>query len=785
MAEESLSNTPITEPQNRTSEALTIFLLFVLPMPLCMFLYHGVLWFIEQIAITSLSANFLSYAGTIGLALQGFVMTGIIAALWYYTKDDRFKPLYAGMLGASLMAFPALTLKFIGPNHDQLGSILQFLLCLIGLTVVIFIRRNNKITWDRSGLSLGLVIAGFGAIPFAVYGSFGSFGDALLALSVSIVFGLFAAALMENSTDNILLDGVGIGAVLALLGSAIGYDGSQLILLGILPIFAFAIATILPSRLGAAVGTGLLTFAALAMFDPTELTILLGDIGDLAQKAVWYALILGFMVSLGALIVRQYAGAGAGSRTKRAVGWAGAAVTWMLVITIFFAFGHPGTYGDRLFVIFKVQADLSDVANIKDRDGRLTAAYGQLTETANDSQADLRTFFDKVGVKYTPYYLENAMEVRGGTLVRLFLMTRPEVDRVIPSPRLRAAPEDSPSPGNQPAPAQNNIGWNIRMIEADKVWNEFRVQGEGIVIGQSDTGVDATHPAIEKQYRGYNTSDDYNWFDPWNNSSSPHDEIGHGTHTTGTILGSHGIGVAPKAEWIGCLNLDRNLANPAYYLDCMQFMLAPFPQGGDPFKDGDPTQAAHVLNNSWGCPPIEGCDPNALKQAADNLRAAGIFVVVSAGNDGPSCETVVSPLSLYDSVFSVGALDQFGIMAPFSSRGPVTVDGSGRVKPDIVAPGVGILSAMPNGTYAENDGTSMAGPHVAGVVALIWSAQPALIGDIEATEQLIVDTAQPYLDTAHPYAGTEDECFNNSTPNNTYGYGLVNVYEAVKKALEE
>jgi len=208
-------------------------------------------------------------------------------------------------------------------------------------------------------------------------------------------------------------------------------------------------------------------------------------------------------------------------------------------------------------------------------------------------------------------------------------------------------------------------------------------------------------------------------------------------------------------------------------------MLAPFPQGGDPLVDGDPTKAAHVMNNSWGCPSLEGCDPNALLYATDNLRNAGIFVVVSTGNDGPNCETVESPLSLYDSAFSVGAVDQFGNMAAFSSRGPITADGSGRIKPDIVAPGVQILSSTPEGTYAQFDGTSMAGPHVVGVVALIWSAQPDLIGDIDATEQLIIDTARPYE------GDTAMGCFSGTTPSNAFGYGVVDVYAAVKKALEK
>ena len=101
-------------------------------------------------------------------------------------------------------------------------------------------------------------------------------------------------------------------------------------------------------------------------------------------------------------------------------------------------------------------------------------------------------------------------------------------------------------------------------------------------------------PRLQNSIAATTASDDYNWFDPWDGTTSPNDEGGHGTHTAGTILGADGIGVAPEAQWIGCVNLDRNLANPALYLDCMQFMLAPFPQGGDPLKDGDPTKAAHV-----------------------------------------------------------------------------------------------------------------------------------------------------------------------------------------------
>ncbi|RJP51890.1 MAG: peptidase S8 [Anaerolineaceae bacterium] len=775
MSEEPISHTQVVESKNRSAGALIVFLLFALPMPLCLFVYHLILWFMEQTAIASLSLKGFALAGVIGLALQAVGAALIAGLLWRFNKDERFTSWYFGLFAASLAGIPALSLRALGPNNDQLGSILQTLLALIAAFVVIRFRKK-QLAWNREALPFGLLIAGIGISPLVVYGAFGSFADAFLSLLAGLAFGFLTAVLLSDEAENVLLNGAGAGALLALLASALGYDGSQLILVVILPAFSFALAALLPSRTAAGAAVGVLAFAGLAFFDPTELTFLLGDILNLAAKAAGIALLFGWGVSIVGLVLRQITGAGSGGRTRRAVGWAGAGVLWMVVAAMFFVFGNPGNYSDRLFVIFKDQADISDVTKIANRDERLSAAYAQLTEFANATQMPLRNVLDKAGVEYTPYYLQNSMEVHGGMLMRLFLMTRPEVERVIPSPRLRAAPEDSPQPGPFSTP-NPYVSWNIAMIGADKVWDEFGAQGEGIIVGQSDSGVDGNHPAIQKQYRGFFTGGDYNWFDPWDGTTEPNDEGGHGTHTLGTILGTNGIGVAPKAQWIGCVNLDRNLGNPALYLDCMQFMLAPFPLGGDPFFDGDPTKAAHVLNNSWGCPPIEGCDANALLFASENLRHAGIFVVVSTGNDGPSCETVVSPLSLYDSVFSVGAIDRLGNVAEFSSRGPVTADGSGRIKPDIAAPGVDIFSALPQGTYGTNSGTSMAGPHLVGVVALIWSAQPDLIGDIEATEQIITDTAQPYR------GNTSLGCFSGDVPNNAYGYGVVDVYSAVKQAL--
>jgi len=778
-------NQTMGEPKNRSTGALTLFLVFAVSMPACMFVYHFTLWLMEQFALSSGSLEYLASAGPIGLALQAVLLSGISAALWQFSKDDRFKPVYAGWLGASLMALPALALRFLGPNRDQPGSIYQIVICVAAFFVVSKL-RDVKLDWKAGNISIALLLAAFGVAPFAVFGAFGSPMDVLLGMLAGLSLGLLASVLMESTTGNKFLDAFGMGALLALLGSAIGYDGAQLILLVLLPGFAFAIALVMPSRVAGMVITGLLASAGFIFFDPTELTILLFDIAALAFKAGAFAFGLGLVVGLIGLAT-QFAGSGSGRRPervegsdmKRVFGWVGAGMAWLVVIILFITNGNHGFYGDRLFVIMKDQADLSDVRQIQNIDERRSAAYKELTQFADESQADLRKTFDSIGMDYTSYYLVNGMEVRGGTLVQLYLLTRPEVDRVIPSPRLRPAPPVDILALNNffAAPPPGGVQWNVTMIGADKVWDEFSVRGEGIVVGQSDSGVDVTHPELQGSYRGKTEGDDYNWFDPWNGKSSPYDENGHGTHTLGTVLGQDGIGVAPGATWFACMNLERGLANPAFYLDCMQFMLAPFPQGGDPFVDGDPLRAADVLNNSWGCPEIEGCDPNALLAAANHLRDAGIFVVVSTGNDGPNCSTVNAPLSLYDSVFSVGAIDRNGNVTEFSSRGPVIADGSNRIKPDIVAPGRDILSALPGGGYGALEGTSMAGPHVAGAVALLWSADPSLIGDIDKTEQILIDTAQPYK------GSTSIGCFEGGVPSAAYGYGVVDVYAAVKEAL--
>lgn len=739
--------------------------------------FHYALWSSEQMLGMTMKLSETSLISAGGLLVQAVILTMVIGTFYALTHDERIRPVYAGWLGASLAAFPALLLRLLGPHNDQIGSLLQILVCLAGAGLAWKFKRD-RMAWNGRAIPAALMVAAIGILPLITAGALGSFADSILALLSGLSLGLFASILFSSTTGNVLTDALGISGVLSLLASALGYDGGQIILLAALPLFSFALAALMPSLAGGTILTGLVAAAALALIDPTELSILLGDFTGIGMGAAYSVLGMAAIMGIVALITRSILGNAAEAGWRRPASMAGATALWIGILATHLLLGHRGFHGDRLFVIFKDQADISEVAQIPDREARLTTAYKQLTEHADKTQADLRTQFDRFGVKYTSYYLVNAMEVQGGALVRLYLISRPEVDRVIPSPRLRPIPPDSPTPGDVTG-TSGEPQWNIKMIGADKVWEEFGVRGQGIIVGQSDSGADASHPALQDQYRGGTSGDDYSWFDPWDGTTSPNDEGGHGTHTLGIILGKDGIGIAPEAQWIGCVNLDRNLGNPALYLDCMQFMLAPFPQGGDPLKDGDPTLAAHVLNNSWGCPELEGCDPTALEPAVNNLRAAGIFVVASAGNDGPECNTVKEPLALYDSVFSVGALDQAGDVTSFSSRGPVTVDGSGRMKPDIVAPGAEILSSTPLGTYARFSGTSMAGPHVVGAVALLWSAVPSLIGDIDRTEQILIQSARDYTG----YTGYG--CFLGDIPNAAYGYGILNIYEAIKLALEK
>jgi uncharacterized repeat protein (TIGR01451 family) len=248
----------------------------------------------------------------------------------------------------------------------------------------------------------------------------------------------------------------------------------------------------------------------------------------------------------------------------------------------------------------------------------------------------------------------------------------------------------------------------------------------------------------------------------------------------GTMVGSGGafqIGVAPGAKWIACRSMSEGVGTPASYSECFQWLMSPR-KIGEEWLGGDPAKAPDVINASWGCPPSEGCtDPTVLRTVVDNTRAAKIVVVAAAGNDGTKgCGGLDMAPAIFESVFSVGATgEERDAIADFSSRGPVTVDNSSRLKPNISAPGVLVRSSTNTSDtgYATDQGTSMASPHVAGAVALLLSAYPRL--SVDAVETALEKSAVPRK--------TAQMCglvSGDVVPNNTYGWGRLDALAAIQ-----
>ena len=469
-------------------------------------------------------------------------------------------------------------------------------------------------------------------------------------------------------------------------------------------------------------------------------------------------------------------------------------------------------------VILKDQPDAQALVADAAPQARGAQLYAALTAQAEASQAPLRAWLEERGVPYRAFYIVNMVRVTGDAALADALRARPEVARLAADPVLPALQDDAESAALRlpagwqvvhaaEAVGQADLPWGLTHTGAPAVWARG-ITGEGIVLGSQDTGVAWDHPALRDAYRGWESTTmtvthAYNWFDAFGVDSArstectgaaatdaqiPCDDQGHGSHTVGTMVGDATLisdtvlGMAPGAQWIGCRNMSFGVGSPSSYTACFEWFLAPYPQGGDKFTEGKPELAPDIINNSWGCPDYEGCDdPLILQQVVANARAAGQFVAASAGNKGSSCSSVVDPIGIYDEVFSVGAVDAAGVIASTSSRGPVTIDSSGRPKPDISAPGVGVRSvSRDGGVNLPLSGTSMASPHVAGAVALLWSAWPPLRGDVEATEQILRETATPVasLECAGGATGAEA-----AQGNNVYGAGLLNVDAAVARAL--
>ncbi len=313
-------------------------------------------------------------------------------------------------------------------------------------------------------------------------------------------------------------------------------------------------------------------------------------------------------------------------------------------------------------------------------------------------------------------------------------------------------------------------------VRAPEAW-ALGFTGQDVLVSSLDTGVEGTHPALASRWRGldpaYAGNPEWAWFDPVTFTTFPTQFGFHGTHTMGTICGGapgNEVGVAPGSEWIHAAVIDRVSIGQTVSDAILAFQWIIDP-------DENPVtviDVPKVNSNSWGLLTGHGypsCD-QTFWTFLDACEAAGIVMTFAAGNEGFSEMRRPADRATDDyRTFAVAALNgNVGgyPIAGFSSRGPTfcTPGGGAAIKPDIAAPGVDVNSSVPGGGYGLSSGTSMAAPHIAGVVALIYSANPDL--SVEQVKQIIYDTA---FDLGP--AGQD----------NDYGWGIADAYEAVNAAL--
>ncbi|RBQ18058.1 peptidase [Spongiactinospora rosea] len=417
------------------------------------------------------------------------------------------------------------------------------------------------------------------------------------------------------------------------------------------------------------------------------------------------------------------------------------------------------------------EADLSAARAATTKAAKGKAVFDAKTAHAKKSQAGLRRLLAGRQAKHTAFWIVNAVHVTGDAKLAAEIAALPEVTSIEPNTTVEPP---KPLPGRTHPRVKTKaaaVEWNIDRISAPRVWNELGNRGEGIVIGVIDTGVDFEHPDLAGQYRGRradgSVDHDYNWFDHTGREcpSAPCDsKWRHGTHVTGTVIGGNGIGVAPGARWIAAASAEDKVGEIA----TGQWMAAPTDLNGE---NPRPDLAPDIINNSWGFFRTNTPD-HWYKTVLDTWLAAGIFPVFANGNEGPGCDTARTPAWDSES-YSVGAFDVNDTIWDNSSRGPGE---NGEIKPNIAAPGVNVRSAKPGGGYQSYNGTSMASPHVAGAVALIWSAAPSLRRDVAATRALLDGSA---IDTP------DDQCGGTPQDNNVYGEGRLDAYAAVQAAPDE
>ena len=395
-------------------------------------------------------------------------------------------------------------------------------------------------------------------------------------------------------------------------------------------------------------------------------------------------------------------------------------------------------------------------------------------EKANKAQRELLELLeqktkDQSVTEYQSYYIVNAVHavITSKELIKQ-IAELPNVEKITPNNKIELVEpvEDDEEPETASysvrnsifEPDEKNIEWGVSMVHADKVWEDFHINGEGVTVGIIDTGVNYNLPAIQKAFKGYDEStgkiDNRYYKDfiddlPEPEASSVND---HGTHVAGTICGREGdnlnqIGVAPGAKYISARALNDEGGEVANLLEAAEWMLE---------------QKPDVINNSWGG---DNDDDDWFSEITEAWIEEGIVPVFAAGNQS-SGDPAPDPIL---EVLSVGAVDRNKNLGKFSLVGPSAFDETGKIiKPEIVAPGVQVRSVDATGNYVSWNGTSMATPHVTGVVALLKQAAPGL--SVREIKNVITETAEPLTDRKY-----------QETPNMGYGYGLINAYDAVAR----
>ncbi|MEW6600999.1 MAG: S8 family serine peptidase [Nitrospirota bacterium] len=410
---------------------------------------------------------------------------------------------------------------------------------------------------------------------------------------------------------------------------------------------------------------------------------------------------------------------------------------------------------------FEQKADLS-AAYSMDWDARGIYVVETLKRVAQESQAEAIRYLQAKGLRYESYFTSNEIHVWGCNLnTAIDLSNLPHVKSIREAQVIYLDPiiTDTIVP-------EGTTAWGITDAKAVQFWSTFGKKGENIVVANIDSGVQWNHPALVNQFNCPGAPTDSKcWRDPANicGSAGACDNNGHGTHTMGTMVAkddpslTYIAGMAPNAKWIACKGCEGSYCTDASLNSCADWILAP---------GGNTANRPHIVNNSWG-----GGGGNSWYLGKVNAwRAAGIFPAFSAGNNY-TCSSLGSPGD-YQESFSTASHTSTRTISSFSSKGPSAFGHSPYTKPNISAPGSSVCSTIPGSSWSCNySGTSMASPHTAGAVALLWSCSPSLRGQIDQTFQ----TLQNKADT--PPAG------NCGAPpdaqgNYTYGYGYLNVLAA-------